>query len=179
MIITEMFNIVAPIIAVILGFLLGQYAERRKQSLAVRAEMLKPIEEWLTGAEKFIGIFGDTLSSVLIGSPSPITYSLEERRRASQFMIEKSNLAFGVLQSESLKTWQTRKPAKELSETINLIDAIIKTRLLPMDTEITERAKVKALTQEFMLEFGQVKLGLDSLVQKAHSLIAKIKTSLI
>ena len=48
-----------------------------------------------------------------------------------------------------------------------------------MDSEITERAKVNALTQEFMLEFGQVKLGLDGLVQKAHSLIAKIKTSLI
>ena len=176
---TEIFSVVASIFTALLGFLLGQYAERRKQSLAVRAEMLKPIEEWLTGAEKFIGIFGDTLSSVLIGSPSPITYNLEERRKASQFMIEKSNLVFGVLQSETLKTWQTRKSAKELRETISLIDAIIKTRLLPMDTEIPERAKVKALTQEFMLEFGQVKLGLDSLVQKAHSLIAKIKTSLI
>jgi hypothetical protein len=162
-----------------LGFVLGQYAERRKQSLAIRLEMLKPIEEWLTGAEKFIGIFGDTLSSVLIGSSTPLTYNLEERRKASQFMIEKSNLAFGVLQSRKLETWQTRSSAKELSETINLIDAVIKTRLLPMDSEITERAKVKALTQEFMLEFGQVKLGLDGLVQKAHSLIAKIKSSLV
>ncbi len=175
----EILALFASAFTALLGFVLGQYAERRKQSLAVRAEMLKPIEEWLTGAEKFIGIFGDTLSSVLIGSPLPITYNLEERRKASQFMIEKSNLVFGVLQSESLKTWQTRKSAKELSETITLIDAVIKTRLLPMDLEINERAKVNALTQEFMLEFGQVKLGLDSLVQKAHSLIAKIKTSLI
>ena len=175
----EVIGILTSIFTALMGFLLGQYAERRKQSLSIRSEMLKPIEEWLSGAEKFIGIFGDTLSSVLIGSSSPITYNLEERRKASQFMIEKSNLVFGVLQSETLKTWQTRKSAKELNDTINLIDAVIKTRLLPMDTEITERAKVKALTQEFMLEFGQVKLGLDGLVQKAHSLIAKIKTSLI
>ena len=176
---TELLALLASVFIALLGFVLGQYAERRKQSLTIRSEMLKPIEEWLSGAEKFIGIFGDTLSSVLIGSPAPLTYNLEERRKASQFMIEKSNLAFGILHSESLKTWQTRRSTKELSETITLIDAVIKTRLLPMDSEITERAKVNALTQEFMLEFGQVKLGLDGLVQKAHSLIAKIKTSLI
>lgn len=176
---TEILALFASAFIALLGFVLGQYAERRKQSLTIRAEMLKPIEEWLIGAEKFIGIFGDTLSSVLIGSPSPITYNLEERRKASQFMIEKSNLVFGVLQSESLKTWQTRKLAKELRDTITLIDAVIKTRLLPMDTEIPERAKVNALTKDFMLEFGQVKLGLDGLVQKAHSIITKIRTSLV
>ena len=175
----EILNIVAPILAVALGFLLGQYAERRKQSLATRAEMLKPVEEWLTGAEKFIGIFGDTLTSTLAGSQSPITYNLEERRKVAQFMIEKSNLMFGVLASESLKTWKTKKYAKEMTETIKLIDIIIKTQLLPMDNEIRDRARVNELTPEFMMQFGQVKLGLDSLVQKAHSLIAKIKTSLI
>jgi hypothetical protein len=172
-------GLLASAFTAILGFLLGQFAERRKQSLAIRAGMLKPVEEWLTGAEKFIGIFGDTLTSTLVGSKLPITYSLEERRKVSQFMIEKSNLVFGILASESLRTWKTRKSAKELSETIKLIDIIIKTQLLPMDNEIPNRAQANQLTPEFMVQFGQVKLGLDSLVQKTHSLIAKIKTSLI
>ena len=176
---TEMFSIIASIFTALLGFLLGQYAERRKQSLAVRSEMLKPIEEWLTGAERFNGILGDTLSSVVNDMPLPAIYSLEERRKISQFMIEKSNIAFGVLQSNSLRTWQTRKLSKELTETIRLIDGIIKTRLLPMDNEILERSNVGMLTPEFMTQVGQVKLGLDSLVQKAHSHISKIKTSLI
>ncbi len=175
----ELFSILASIFTAILGFLFGQYAERRKQSLAVRSEMLKPIEEWLTGAEKFNGILGDTLSSVLNGMQLPAIYSLEERRKTSQFMIEKSNLAFGVLQSNSLKTWQTRKSAKELTETIKLIDGIIKTRLLPMENEILERSRTGMLTPDFMTQIGQVKLGLDGFVQKAHSLISKIKTSLI
>jgi hypothetical protein len=176
---TELFSIVASIFTALLGFLLGQYAERRKQSLAVRSEMLKPIEDWLSGAEKFNGILGDTLSSVVNNMPLPTIYSLEERRKTSQFMIEKSNMAFGVLQSDSLRTWQTRKLAKELTETIQLIDGVIKTRLLPMDNEILERSRAGMLTQEFIMQIGQVKLGLDGLVQKAHSLISKIKTSLI
>mgnify|MGYP001591673011 FL=1 len=176
---TELFSVVASIFTALLGFLLGQYAERRKQSLAVRSEMLKPIEEWLTGAEKFNGILGDTLSSVVNDLPLPTIYSLEERRKTSQFMIEKSNIAFGILQSNSLKTWQTRKLSKELTETIKLIDGIIKTRLLPIENEMLERSRAGMLTQEFMIQVGQVKLGLDGLVQKAHSLISKIKTSLI
>lgn len=176
---TEIISILASLFTALLGFLLGQYAERRKQSLTVRSEMLKPIEEWLTGAEKFNGILGDTLSTVLNDLPLPTIYNLEERRMVSQFMIEKSNIAFGVLQSNSLKMWQTRKLAKELSETIKSIDEIIKTRLLPMENEILERSKAGMLTLEFMTQVGQVKLGLDGLVQKAHSLISKIKTSLI
>jgi hypothetical protein len=176
---TELFSVLASIFTALLGFLLGQYAERRKQSLAIRSEMLKPIEDWLTGAEKFNGILGDTLSTVLNGMPLPTIYSLEERRKTSQFMIEKSNIAFGVLQSNSLRIWQTRKLSKELTETIRLIDEIIKTRLLPMENEILERSRAGMLTPEFMTQVGQVKLKLDGLVQKAHSLISKIKTSLI
>jgi hypothetical protein len=179
MTISEIIYVVASIVTAILGFLLGQYAERRKQSLTVRSEMLKPIEEWLTGAEKLIGIFGDTLTSTLVGSQLPITYNLEERRKVAQFMTEKSNLMFGVLASESLKTWKTRKFFKELNETIKLIDLKIKTQLLPMDNEILDRAKVNKLTPEFLMQFGQVKLGLDGLVQKSYSLISKIKTTLI
>jgi len=175
----EIFSVLASIFTALLGFLWGQYAERRKQSLAVRSEMLKPIEEWLIGAEKFNGILGDTLSSVVNNMPLPTIYSLEERRKTAQFMIEKSNLAFGVLQSNSLRTWQTRKLSEELTETIRLIDGVIKTQLLPMENEILERSRAGMLTPEFMTQTLQVKLSPDGLVQKAHSLISKIKTSLI
>jgi hypothetical protein len=41
--------------------------------------MLKPIEEWLQGTEKLVGILGDTLSSITIDSPVPINYDFDER----------------------------------------------------------------------------------------------------
>jgi hypothetical protein len=94
-------------------------------------------------------------------------------------MIEKSNIVYGVLQSNSLRTWQTRKSAKELTETIKLLDGIIKTRLLPMENEIHERSREGILTPEFITQVGQMKLEIDSLVQKTHSLNFKIKKSLI
>jgi hypothetical protein len=175
----ELLGVLASISTALLGFLLGQYAERRRQSLLVRSEMLKPIEEWLAGAEKLNGTLGDTFSTVLSGMPRPTIYNMEERRKTAQFMIEKSNIVFGVLQSDSLKTWQTKTMAIELTETIRLIDGMIKTRLLPMENEILERSEVGILTSEFMTQIGQVTLGFDSLIQKAHSLISKIKTALI
>ena len=175
----EIFGLVASAFTALLGFLLGQYAERRKQSLAVQSDMLKPIEEWLSGAEKFNGILGDTFVSVMNGMSAPSVYNLEERRKISQFMIEKSNIMFGVLESKSLKTWQTRKLTEELSKTLSLTDRIIKTRLLPMDNEILERSKAGRITQDFMEKTAQVKFELDALIQKAYSLISKIKISLI
>lgn len=74
---TEILSILASVFIALLGFLLGQYAEKSKQSLEIRSEMLKPIEEWLTGAEKFNGILGDTISTVLNNMPLPTIYNLE------------------------------------------------------------------------------------------------------
>jgi hypothetical protein len=42
---TEILSLLASVFIALLGFLLGQYAEKRKQSLEIRSEMLKPIEE--------------------------------------------------------------------------------------------------------------------------------------
>lgn len=57
----ELIGALAPLATLWVGFFLGQYAEKRKQSLAVRLEMLKPIEEWLAGVEQLNGMVGDTL----------------------------------------------------------------------------------------------------------------------
>jgi hypothetical protein len=176
---TEFISILAPIFAALLGFLLGQYAERRKQSVAIRSEMLMPIEEWLSGAEKFNGILGDTLSSVVVNNPFPVIYDLEERRKITQFMIERSNVVFGILQSNSLKTWNTKRSARKLTEIVTLIDQILKTQLLPLDHEIHERSRTNELTQEFITRVGQVSMGFGGLIQTAYSLISRIRTSLI
>ena len=175
----EIISILASLFTALLGFLLGQFAERRKQSVTVRSEMLKPIEEWLSGAEKFNGILGDTLSSVVANNPLPVIYNLEERRRIIQFMIERSNVVFGILQSDSLKTWSTKRSVKRLTEIIALIDQVLKTQLLPLDNEIHERSRSNGMTQEFMARVGQVSIGFGGLIQTAYSLIATIKTTLI
>ncbi|MBI3169889.1 MAG: hypothetical protein HYZ22_15510 [Chloroflexi bacterium] len=45
-------GVVGTLLSIVVSFTLGQRAEKSKQSLLVRAEMLKPIDEWLKGMEK-------------------------------------------------------------------------------------------------------------------------------
>ena len=165
------------LLASIVSFVLGQRSERQRQSLTIRAEMLKPIEEWLRGAERMVGILGDTVASVSADSPLPVTYSLEERRKATQFMIEKTNIVLGILQSNSLGTRRTKRLAAELSQTIRALDSEIKYVLLPLDDQVISRSVAKTLTQEFLLQVAQVKLKFESEIQQAHSLIAQLKTA--
>ena len=84
-------GLVWTFLTAVVMFVLGQKSERKRQSLIIRAQMLNPISDWLGGVEKFIGILGDTLTSVGTGSAGPLTYDLEERRKSAQFMIENTN----------------------------------------------------------------------------------------
>lgn len=98
----------------VLSFVLGKRSERKRQSLAVRAEMLRPIEDWLRGTERMIAILGDTLTSVMLNTPLPAMYDLEERRKAAQFMSERRNVVFGILQSKALQTGRVKKQSNWL-----------------------------------------------------------------
>lgn len=171
-------GVVSTLLFSVISFVLGQRAERQRQTLLIRADMLKPIEEWLQGAERMIGIAEDTLSSVILNSPTPVTYDFDERRKAAQFMTEKTNKVLGILKSKSLQTKRTKKLAKQLSETVVVIDDLIRLQLLPRDNEILDRARAGALSQEFMAQIATLKLNLDLLVRTAYSLIAQIKTAL-
>ena len=171
-------GIAGTLLSVIVSFVLGQRAEKSKQSLVIRAEMLKPIDEWLKGAEKMVGIFSDTMASIALNTPLPVNYDFTERRNASNFMAEKTNQVLGVIESNILQTSRTKLLAKEISETIRQIDNLIKFELLPRENSLIERSNNRTITKGDMLEAGSLKLQLDSLLQKAHSLVAKIKTSL-
>ena len=171
-------GIAGTLLSVIVSFGLGQRAEKIKQSLLIRAEMLKPIDEWLKGAEKMVGIFSDTMASIALNMPLPVNYNFTERRNASNFMAEKTNQVLGVITSNILQTSKTKLSAKELSETIRQIDNLIKFELLPRESDLVDRSNNKTLTKGNMLEAGSLKLQLDTLLQKAHSIVAQIKTSL-
>lgn len=171
-------GIAGTLLSVIVSFGLGQRAEKSKQSLLIRAEMLKPIDEWLKGAEKMVGIFSDTMASLALNMPLPVNYDFNERRNASNFMAEKTNQVLGVVASNILQTNKTKRLAKELSETIKQIDTLIKFELLPRESDLINRSNNRTLTKGNMLEAGSLKQQLDSLLQKAHLLIAQIKTSL-
>ena len=84
----------SALLAAVLSHVLTKRHERQRQVMRIRAEMLKPLEDWLSGAERVIGILGDTLSAVALSQPMPITYNLEERRKVAQFMGEKTNVVF-------------------------------------------------------------------------------------
>jgi|CXWL01.1.fsa_nt_gi 4-hydroxy-3-methylbut-2-enyl diphosphate reductase IspH len=171
-------GVAGTLLGIVVGSVLGRRSERHRQSLLIRAEMLKPIEEWLSGAEKMVGIFADTMSAVALNAPLPITYNLEERRKATQFMSEKTNIVLGILDSNSLKTNRTKKLAKQLAKEIRSIDSQVKFALLQADGELLDHSLNRTLTPEVLAQGAMLKLQLESQLQKAHALVAQIKTAL-
>lgn len=161
------------LLSIPISFLLGKRSERNKQLLIIRAEMLKPIQIWLSGAEKMQGILGDTVSSVALNSSGPTMYNLEDRRKAAQFMVEQTNIVMGIIQSNSLQTKSTKKLWGELSEIIIELDGLVKYKLTALDNEALER---RSISPEFIARIGTLKQILDAKTQKAYSLIAQIKT---
>jgi hypothetical protein len=170
-------GIVGTLLSGTVSFVLGKRWERGRQLLLVRAEMLKPIDEWLGGIERMIGIFADTMVTVGTDSPLPLTYDLEERRKTAQFLSEKTNAVLGILESNALATRRTKRTALELTETIQSIDAQTKYVLIQLDLEVLNRSNRGILTTDFLIQAGETKLKLEQQVRRAHSLIAKLKTA--
>ena len=169
-------GLVGLLLSGVLGRVLGQRSERRKQSLAIRAKMLEPVTLWLGGVEKFIGILGDTFSSISVPSPVPLTYDFEERKKSSQFMIENTNEVLGILDSETLSIRQTRKEVRALKLHIMELDNRLKYELLPLEHEILDRARSQSIDEAFLRRVGETKLSMERQVRECYSLIAKIKT---
>lgn len=176
-VIIALLGIVGALLSGVVSFVLGRRAERHRQSVTIRAEMLKPIEDWLQGAEKMVGILGDTLSSITINSPVPVNYDFDERRKAANFMTEKTNIVVGILASESLSTRKTKNLSKKLSSNILLLDNLVKRELLPAEMEILDRSARGTLNRDFVIEVGELKLQIDSLLRNSYSLIAQLKTA--
>jgi len=167
---------VGILLSVVLGRILGQRSERRKQSLAIRSDMLNPVKSWLSGVEKFIGILGDTLSSISIPSPLPLTYDFEERRQGAQFMIENTNEVLGILDSKTLRVRNARNEVDVLKSIIVELNNRLKFELLPLDHEILKRAQTQRIDEAFIRQVGETKLSMEAQVRECYSLLAKIKT---
>ncbi len=140
--------------------------------------LLDSLSAWLGGVEKFIAVLGDTLNSVAIGSPDPLIYDLEERGELASFMSENTNEILGIVESDALITERDKESGLELSELVKEIDQLVKYRLLPLDHEILDRARLGNLSEAFVREVGEFKLTLESKVRRANSLLANIRTSL-
>ena len=140
--------------------------------------MLKPIDEWLKGMERMIGIFSHTVSALAQKLPMPIGYDFAERKKAFDFMAERTNEVLGIIASDSLQTKRSKQLAKELSKVITELNNLIRYELLPKENELVTRSNNGTLANAHMLEAGHLKLHLDSLLQKAYSLEARIKTVL-
>jgi len=128
-----------------LGYILGRRLERAAQSVTVKASMLDTVKGWLAGVEKFVGILGDTLTSVSAGSPSPALYNMEERRKSAQLMTEHTNEVLGILRSKGLSTWRTKRDTKALAQLIENLDGSVKFELIPLDLEILDRGQNQTL----------------------------------
>lgn len=171
-------GILGTILSGTISFFQGKRWERRRQTLLIRAEMLKPIEAWLKGAERLIGVLGDTLCSIVSGSKTPLTYNFEDRRDIAMFMAENTNIVIGILQSQCLNTAQTKKLAIRLNNILVSIDKRIKTDLLPLDQEILGRSNNGTITDQFIHTVIKTKSDLEADIQEAYSLISQIKTKL-
>ena len=168
----------STLLAATLSFVFGRRHERLKQTLFIRVQMLKPIEDWIAGADKIMNMMGDTLVAVGAGLASPVTYNREERRKAAQFMIENTNPVLGILASKSLQFGRAKKLAKELTGTIIVLDEFIKTQLLPLDNEISGRIRPENLTPDLLQRVYNIKTQGDALIRNVHSLIARVKVAL-
>lgn len=160
-------------------FAMGRRSEQQHQSLLVRAEMLQPIEEWLGGAEKMLQIVADTMAGVSQGLPLPMTYSMEERRQAAQFMGEKSRVVWGILESGSLKTRKTKKLTDDLKTEITTLQVSLPV-ILNMENEILGSAsnRLQGTDVKYVVA-GQMLQELGARIGRAYSLIAQIKTSFV
>jgi len=170
-------TIAGALLGSVISFPLGQRAERQQQSLLIRTGMLKPIYEWMKGAEKIVGIFSDTASTIAQNLPMPISYDFSERKKAINFMAEKTNEVLGIIDSKSLYTKKTKRLASEFGNVITQIDQLIKMELLPRESELVGRSNNGTLTETYMLEALHLKAHIDSLLQKAYSIEAQIKTA--
>ena len=79
-------GVASTLLSGLLSFVLGQRFERQRQTLTIRSEMLKPIEEWLHGAERMIGILGDTLSSVTLEPVMNIGLEMVDSRHETNWI---------------------------------------------------------------------------------------------
>jgi hypothetical protein len=159
---------------------LGDPAEADNDNLqeSTVIPLLETISNWLGGIDKFISVLGDTLTSVAIGSATPLIYDLEERGELAKFMSENSNAVLGIVDSDALMTKNDQESGLELAKVIKDIDDLVKYRLLPLDHEILDRASQGPLPESFAKEVGEFKLQLERKVRRAHSLLASIKSSI-
>jgi len=171
-------SIAGLLLTSVVGFVLGRRAERQKQTMIVRSEMLTPVEEWLKGAERISGILADTLTSVTAGSRGPISYDFEERKKSYRAMSEATNQVFGIFESNGLRTLRTWRKANRLKTVISELDGMLKYRMLPAESEILDRARMNQLTDDFELSIGAMKLRVDELLQEGYKLISQIRTAL-
>ncbi len=163
------------LLAVVISYALGQRAERKKQSLFIRSEMLKPIEDWLKGAGKLVRLLGDRINAVVPDPASPSGGDADEWRAAANFVSENTNVVIGILDSKSLQTPRTRKLAAELELSILTIEQAVKYQLLPVESDFAGKS---GLALETLRQAGELKLKLENELQNAYKLIATLKTSL-
>ena len=174
----SLIGIAGTVLSSSVSYFLGTRREKKKQSLIIKSKMLEPIENWLVGAEKMIGIFYDTIVTLSQGLPLPMTYNLEERRIATKFMIENTNKTLGVLDSKELQTRNTKVLSVQLSNILKDLDNRVKYELLPEDNKLVEFTNRQQLNEEFIKEALNLRQQLDRNIQAAYSIIAKIKTKL-
>ena len=124
--IVALIGAICSLISIVISFLLGRRAERQKQSITIKAELLKPIDDWLKGVEKLTGMFADTVVAISENLQSPVNYAFPERKLAMNFMSEKTNEVLGIISSKSLQTRRSKGFSQELSIVIEDIDQIIK-----------------------------------------------------
>jgi hypothetical protein len=172
-------SIVMPILTGMVGYFYGKQYERKRQELILRAETLKPLEEWLRGVERMVGIVGDTFTSIAVmNSPSPVFYDLNERQEIAKFLSEKSNQVFGILNSKSIQTTKTKKDSIELRDLIFEIDQKIKNELLPLDYQMTCTPIDGIMPLDLQKRVAGLKQEFDKSLQSGHSLITSIRLNL-
>jgi len=159
----------------ILTFLAGRFFEQRKLAQANRLKLLEPVEEWVQGASRIIGIVGDDISAIAVGLPSPIGYSPRDRIEAGKALAESKAKVLGILRSHALTTWGTRKFSVRLSTLVNQLSLAIEREYMPAHSRLLDKMNRKEDLSVDMMALVATASAINVIIQEIHMCLSQLK----
>lgn len=162
----------------LLTFLAGRIFERHKLAQANRLKLLEPVEEWVSGASRIIGIIGDDISAIAAGLHSPVGYSPRERVETGKTLAESKEKVLGILRSKALTTWGTRKFSTRLSTLVYQLSIVIEREYMPAHTRLLDKMNQKEELSADIMALLAATAAINGIIQEIHMCLSQLKIRL-
>jgi hypothetical protein len=174
-------SIISALIGVgglVIGALLGRMYQKRKDSLKARANMLKPVEEWIEQVSRLISIVNDEQVAITQGLISPTMYGAEDRVNTAKALGENKEKVMGILDAKVFNTWGTKKVSKKFMKLIPDLSRVIETSYLQIYYRLLDKVEKRGDIGIEIVEMISVTVLVRGYIQEAHKFLAKLKAGL-